>query len=193
MSAPRGARQHRPLAEQYEQWMAHLRRHPVSRRAFTETPVGAAAGDFVLGSGSGRGPAAAAAVASAGTVAGGFLVNGRHLSYGDDPRTQMWVGGQLFNVHTVQRDAAEVAARCGWTTAGPRLRHDGGGGDPRADLPRSGVGRQAGRAARVADAQRRPVLRARAPDRPGARHRVPLPLPVRGRPGRTAPRPTRRS
>ncbi len=99
MSAPRGPR-HRPLAEQYEQWMAHLRRHGVSRRAFTETPVGAAAGDFVLGSGSGSGPAAAAAVASAGTIADGFLVNGRHLSYGDDPRTQMWVGGQLFNVHT---------------------------------------------------------------------------------------------
>jgi len=61
MSAPRGP-WHRPLAEQYEQWMAHLRRHGVSRRAFTETPVGAAAGDFVLGSGSGSGPAAAAAV-----------------------------------------------------------------------------------------------------------------------------------
>jgi hypothetical protein len=99
MSAPRGPR-HRPLAEQYEQWMAHLRRHGVSRRAFTETPVGAAAGDFVLGSGSGSVPAAAVAVASAGTIADGFLVNGRHLSYGDDPRTKMWVGGQLFNVHT---------------------------------------------------------------------------------------------
>ena len=96
---PRGPRQHRPLAEQYEQWMAHLRRHLVSRRAFPEAPAGAAAGDFVLGSGSGSGPAAAAAVASAATLAGGFLVNGRHLSYGDDPRTQMWVGGQLLNVH----------------------------------------------------------------------------------------------
>ncbi len=27
------------------------------------------------------------------------LVNGRHLSFGDDPRREMWVGGQLFNVH----------------------------------------------------------------------------------------------
>jgi hypothetical protein len=100
MSPPREPRKHRPLAGQYEQWMAHLRRHLVSRRAFPEAPAGAAAGDFVLGSGSGSGPAAGAAVASAATLAGGFLVNGRHLSYGDDPRTQMWVGGQLFNVHT---------------------------------------------------------------------------------------------
>jgi Calcineurin-like phosphoesterase len=100
MSPPREVRKHRPLAEQHEQWMAHLRRHPVSRRALPETPLGAAAGDFVLGSGSASGPAAAAAVASAATLADGFLVNGRHLSYGDDPRTQMWVGGQLVNVHT---------------------------------------------------------------------------------------------
>ena len=68
MSPPREPRKHRPLAEQYEQWMAHLRRHPLSRRALPETPVGAAAGDFVLGSGSGGGPAAAAAVASAPSV-----------------------------------------------------------------------------------------------------------------------------
>lgn len=99
MSAPRAPR-HRPLAEQYEQWLAHLRRHVLSRRRFTETPVGQAAGDLLLGSGSGAGPAAAAALASAGTIADGFLVNGRHLSYGDDPRTQMWVGAQLFNLHT---------------------------------------------------------------------------------------------
>jgi hypothetical protein len=39
-------------------------------------------------------------IAAVGPVAGGFLVNGRHLSFGDDPRREMWVGGQLFNVHT---------------------------------------------------------------------------------------------
>jgi hypothetical protein len=43
--------------------------------------------------------AVAAVIASTGTVAGGFLVNGRHLSFGDDPSREMWVGGQLFNLN----------------------------------------------------------------------------------------------
>jgi hypothetical protein len=99
MSAPRRPRKHRLLAEQHEQWMAHLRRNIVSRRSTSEVPVGSAAGGMVLGSGTRSGQAVAAAIANAGTIADGFLVNGRHLSYGDDPRTQMWVGGQLFNLN----------------------------------------------------------------------------------------------
>jgi Calcineurin-like phosphoesterase len=45
-------------------------------------------------------PAFADALASTGTVADGFVVNGRHLSFGSDPRRQMWVAGQLFNLNT---------------------------------------------------------------------------------------------
>jgi phenylpyruvate tautomerase PptA (4-oxalocrotonate tautomerase family) len=37
---------------------------------------------------------------STGTIAGGFVVNGRHLSFGPDPSRQMWVVGQLFNLNT---------------------------------------------------------------------------------------------
>jgi len=82
---------HRPLAEQYEQWMAHLRRQIVSRRTMSRGPV----------SWSGRAASTAAStIGGAGTIADGFVVNGRHLSFGDDPRTQMWVGAQLFNVNT---------------------------------------------------------------------------------------------
>jgi len=79
--------------------MAHLRRQGVSRRTVIKGAVGAAAGSLLLGSGNWSGQAVAAAVASTGTVAGGFLVNGRHLSFGDDPRREMWAGGQLFNLH----------------------------------------------------------------------------------------------
>jgi Calcineurin-like phosphoesterase len=89
----------RPLAEQHEEWMAHLRRQGVSRRTVIKGAVGAAAGSLLLGSGNWSGQAVAAAIASTGTVAGGFLVNGRHLSFGDDPRREMWAGGQLFNLH----------------------------------------------------------------------------------------------
>jgi hypothetical protein len=99
MSSPRGPRQDRPLAEQHEEWMAHLRRQVVSRRTVVRGAVGAAAGSLVLGAGRWPAQAVTAALAEMGTVAGGFVVNGRHLSFGDDPRTQMWVGGQLFNVH----------------------------------------------------------------------------------------------
>jgi Calcineurin-like phosphoesterase len=100
MSPSRKQPQHRPLVEQHEEWMAHLRRQVVSRRTMFRGAIGAAASGMLLGSGV-RWPdrAVAAAVADTGTVAGGFLVNGRHLSFGDDPTTQMWAGGQLFNIN----------------------------------------------------------------------------------------------
>ena len=98
MSASQGPRRDRPLAEQHDEWTAHLRRHVVSRRTVLRGSVGAAAGSLVLGPGLWSGSVVAAAIAAAGTVAGGFLVNGRHLSFGDDPRREMWVGGQLINV-----------------------------------------------------------------------------------------------
>jgi hypothetical protein len=96
---PDNSRRDRPLTEQHEQWMAHLRRQVVSRRTVFQGAVGAAAGGLVLGSGRWPDQAVASVLAGTGTVAGGFLVNGRHLSFGDDPRTEMWAGGQLFNVH----------------------------------------------------------------------------------------------
>ncbi len=77
--------------------MEHLRRHVVSRRAMSERHAGAPAGTLAPGDAR-PGQSLGAAVASAGTIADGFLVNGRHLSFGNDPRTQMWVGGQLFNI-----------------------------------------------------------------------------------------------
>jgi len=80
--------------------MAHLRRQVVSRRTVVRGAVGAAAGSLLLGSGRWSGQAVAAVLAETGTVAGGFVVNGRHLSFGDDPTREMWVGGQLFNINT---------------------------------------------------------------------------------------------
>ena len=79
--------------------MAHLRRQVVSRRTIVRGAVGAAAGSLLLGAGTWSDQAVAAVIASTGTVAGGFLVNGRHLSFGDDPTREMWVGGQLFNLN----------------------------------------------------------------------------------------------
>jgi hypothetical protein len=98
MPAPRKPGQDRPLAEQHEEWMTHLRRHAVSRRTVFRGAVGAAAGSLLLGSGSWTDRAVAATLTSAGTIAGGFVVNGRHLSFGNDPTTEMRVGGQLVNI-----------------------------------------------------------------------------------------------
>jgi hypothetical protein len=95
---PREPRQDRPFAEQHEEWMAHLRRQVVSRRTVVRGAVGAAAGSLLLGSGRWSGQAVAAVLADTGTVAGGFVVNGRHLSFGEDPTREMWAGGQLFNI-----------------------------------------------------------------------------------------------
>ena len=78
--------------------MAHLRRQVVSRRTVVRGAVGAAAGSLLLGSGRWSGQAVAAVLADTGTVADGFVVNGRHLSFGEDPTREMWAGGQLFNI-----------------------------------------------------------------------------------------------
>ena len=78
--------------------MAHLRRQMVSRRTVFRGAIGAAAGSLLLGSGRWSEQAVAVVLADTGTVAGGFLVNGRHLSFGDDPAREMWAGGQLFNI-----------------------------------------------------------------------------------------------
>jgi hypothetical protein len=87
MESARSPRRERPLVEQHEEWMAHLRRQAVSRRTVVRGAVGAAAGSLLLGAGNWSEQAVAAALASTGTVAGGFVVNGRHLSFGDDPST----------------------------------------------------------------------------------------------------------
>jgi hypothetical protein len=100
MRSSRALRADRPLAEQHEQWMAHLRRQVISRRAVPQPPVGAAAAQLLLGPGTWSDQVVAAAVARTEMIADGFVVNGCHLSFGDDPRTQMRVGGQLFNLRT---------------------------------------------------------------------------------------------
>jgi hypothetical protein len=99
MPTSREPRQERPLSEQYDEWMTHLRGQVVSRRTMITGSVGAAAGGLLLGSGAWSPSAVAAAVATTGTIAGGFVVNGRHLSFGNNPEREMWVGGQLFNLN----------------------------------------------------------------------------------------------
>ena len=85
-------------AEQHEFLQQQLRRNVISRRNLLKGGVSAAGAAFLLGNGSGL--AFADVLGSTGTVAGGFVVNGRHLSFGDDPRRAMWVAGQLFNLNT---------------------------------------------------------------------------------------------
>jgi hypothetical protein len=85
------------MAEQHELFQQVLRRNVVSRRTMLRGGIGAAGAAFLLG-GSAR-TAFAGTLASTGTIADGFVVNGRHLAFGPDPRRQMWVAGQLFNLN----------------------------------------------------------------------------------------------
>ena len=87
-----------PVAEQHELFQQVLRRNVVSRRAMLRGSIGAAGAAFLLGGSSGQ-RAFADVLTSTGTVAGGFVVNGRHLSFGPDPEREMWVAGQLFNLN----------------------------------------------------------------------------------------------
>ena len=92
-----------PLIEQHEFFHQILRRNQVSRRSVLRGGVSAAGASLLLGGGFAA-PAYASSTAddpaTAGTIAGGFVVNGRHLSFGPNPQRQMWVAGQLFNLNT---------------------------------------------------------------------------------------------
>jgi len=87
------------MAEQHELFQRVLRRNVVSRRTMLRGSIGAAGAAFLLGGGSAR-PAFADVLASTGTVADGFVVNGRHLAFGPNPEHEIWVAGQLFNLNT---------------------------------------------------------------------------------------------
>jgi len=87
------------MAEQHELFQQMLRRNLVSRRTILRGSAGAVGAAFLLGGGY-RDAAFADTLSSTGTVADGFVVNGRHLAFGPNPERQMWVAGQLFNLNT---------------------------------------------------------------------------------------------
>ena len=87
-----------PLSEQHELFQQVLRRNVISRRSMLRGGVGVA-GAALLPLGGLAAPAFADSATWTGTVAGGFVINGRHLAFGRDPRRQMWVAGQLFNLN----------------------------------------------------------------------------------------------
>jgi hypothetical protein len=82
------------MEDQYDEWMAHLRRHSVSRRTLIRGTVGVAAGGLLLGPGW-----VSKALPVSGTIADGFAVNGRHLSFGADPSRHVAAGAQLINLN----------------------------------------------------------------------------------------------
>jgi hypothetical protein len=92
-------RRSRPVSipEQHELFQQVLRRNPISRRTVLRGSIGAAGAAFLLGGGA-PGTAFADELSSTGTVADGFVVNGRHLAFGPNPQKEMWVAGQLFNL-----------------------------------------------------------------------------------------------
>ncbi len=70
----------------------------MSRRTLFKGAIGVTAA-ALIGTRAWSDSGIASAATGLGTVASGFLVSGRHLSFGDDPTSEMWVGGQLFNVN----------------------------------------------------------------------------------------------
>ena len=71
----------------------------------------AVVGAAVLFRGGLGGTAFADTLSSTGTVADGFVVNGRHLSFGPNPQRQMWVAGQLFNINTYNAVPSGIKVR----------------------------------------------------------------------------------
>jgi hypothetical protein len=96
--------------EQHEFLQQQLRRNVVSRRNLLKGSVGAAGAALLLGNGFGS-PAFAEQLSSTGTIAGGFVVNGRHLAFGADPRHEMAVAGQLFNLNTYNAVPSGIKVR----------------------------------------------------------------------------------
>jgi len=85
--------------EQHDFLQQQFGRTRISRRNIIKGSVGAVGAAFLLGNGYGS-RAFADQLTSTGTIADGFVVNGRHLAFGADPQREMWVAGQLFNLHT---------------------------------------------------------------------------------------------
>jgi hypothetical protein len=114
MSSPSGSRPNQRQAgfapEQHEFLQQQLRRNVVSRRNLLKGSVGAAGAALLLGNGFGS-PAFAEQLSSTGTIAGGFVVNGRHLAFGADPRHEMAVAGQLFNLNTYNAVPSGIKVR----------------------------------------------------------------------------------
>ena len=93
-----------PMPELHDDWLRYLRSHSVSRRTVMKGfAVGAAGSLLAAGL-----PATLAGAATAGavTLAGGFLVNGRHLSFGDDPQPRDVGRRAAVQPEQVQRRAA---------------------------------------------------------------------------------------
>jgi hypothetical protein len=84
--------------EQHEFLQQMLGRNRLTRRKVLMGSVGAVGAAFLLGNGYGS-RAFADQLTTTGTIADGFVVNGRHLSFGVDPQREMWVAGQLFNLN----------------------------------------------------------------------------------------------
>jgi hypothetical protein len=100
--SPFGGPDRRPALsgpEQHEFLQQQLGRNRISRRNILMGGVGAVGAAFLLGNGYGS-RAFADQLTHTGTIADGFVVNGRHLAFGADPQRQMWVAGQLFNLNT---------------------------------------------------------------------------------------------
>src|SRR6202044_3364216 len=131
MESPRPRRE-RPLVEQHDEWMAHLGGQVVSRRTIVRGAVGAAAGSLLLGAGAWSDQAVAAVVASTGTGAGGFLVNGAPLVVGGRPEPGDVGRRPAVQPEQVQRGAAALGQGLARVRPGPLLRAHRRGGDSRA-------------------------------------------------------------
>jgi hypothetical protein len=98
---PFGGSDRRPALsgpEQHEFLQQQLGRNRISRRNILMGSVGAVGATFLLGNGYGS-RAFADQLTSTGTIADGFVVNGRHVGFGSHPQSEMWVAGQLFNLN----------------------------------------------------------------------------------------------
>ncbi|MBC7375099.1 MAG: phosphoesterase, partial [Frankiales bacterium] len=93
--------QHMTIAEQQDWISAFLRRHPVSRRSALKG-VGAALAGLAISTD----PFARAL--SRAYAAEGVTVVGRRLSYGNDPRTQMRLAGELTGAPPAGKIIADV-------------------------------------------------------------------------------------
>ena len=87
----------RPLAEQHEEWTAHLRRQVVSRRTVVRGAVGAAAGSLLLGSGRWADQAVAATLAGPGPSRAASSSTGGTCPSARTRPPRCGPGGQVFS------------------------------------------------------------------------------------------------
>jgi len=101
------------MAEQGEWIAGYMRRHRVSRRSALKGAAGSLGVLAMTATPFGRAAVAGTRAQLAATTTGSYNIGGRHIGFGEDPSSSMWLSGELFNLTGGRVDSSTGRALSG--------------------------------------------------------------------------------